>query len=154
MVSHLHLLHTTNIWHTPTYKSFSSINIHAFHLKCKPKFTNFFSALSILLNIVLTIKLKRGAGGNVVVWLCDSVSDEQLLFLHQVPSHQVKMKVDDKGPSRGLVPCGPPSAEAEKTVSVLLQRHDSGTCGQSVIRHYTDWWNRDWTGTAVVYYLR
>lgn len=56
--------------------------------------------------------------------LCEGFSTEQLLvlFLPQ-PSHQVKMKVDDKGPSRGLVPCGPPSAEAKETVSIALHYH-------------------------------
>lgn len=49
--------------------------------------------------------------------LCEGLSIEQLLvsFLHQV-----MMKVNDQGPSRGLVPCGPPSAEANETVSMTL----------------------------------
>ena len=49
--------------------------------------------------------------------LCEGLSIEQLLvsFLHQV-----MMKVNNQGPSRGLVPCGPPSAEANETVSMTL----------------------------------
>lgn len=56
--------------------------------------------------------------------LCEGFSVEQMLFLslHQ-PSHQVKMKAGDKGPSRGLVPCGPPSAEAKGIVSITLHHH-------------------------------
>lgn len=55
---------------------------------------------------------------------CEGFSSEQLLVLFlQQPSHQVKMKEEDRGPSRGLVPCGRPSAEAKETVSITLRYH-------------------------------
>lgn len=50
----------------------------------------------------------------------------------QVPSHQRRMKMDDKGPSRGSALCGPPSAKAEETVSIRAQKNVSGV--------WKSWW--------------
>lgn len=65
--------------------------------------------------------ISRDAAG---VDVQEGFSVEQLPVLSlQQPSHQVKMKVDDKGPSRGSVPCGRPSAEAKEIVSITLRYH-------------------------------
>lgn len=45
-----------------------------------------------------------------------------LFFSHQMPSHQVKMKFDSRGYSKGSAPCCPPStyAKTKETVSIRL----------------------------------